>query len=158
MISAYIGKPSMDFRKNNSDTPIYSIHDRETVRDFVISCSGISPNFPIAVEDVSFLNHSSQSFLLKFLEETQLDISLLARFDSILPTIISRCDRVVKFVPSGKKGFGGEPLLSTFERYKATTNTAEKWKILSEENPLLSLYLHKYKNLSEKRVMFLERG
>lgn len=52
---------------------------------------------PVIIADVSYFSHADQSLLLKFIDDTKLNIVLLASRDNILGTIISRVKEFRKF-------------------------------------------------------------
>lgn len=52
---------------------------------------------PVIISDISFLSHADQSLLLKFMEDTNVNIILLASRDNILGTIISRVKEFRKY-------------------------------------------------------------
>lgn len=152
MIHIYMGTSSLKFKSLNPTVPVIRVTNRDEIEEFYVGYSGISMDTPIALEDISYLSSSNQSFLLKFLEETTLNIALLARFDSILPTIVSRADRVFKRLPQIK--FSRVPMEDTLDHFHRANSVNEKWKIVSEENPKVWYLLHKYPNMKDKYFQF----
>lgn len=53
--------------------------------------------YPLVIEDISFLTGRGQSKLLKFVEDSNLNIILLASRDNVIPTILSRMKVIHKF-------------------------------------------------------------
>jgi hypothetical protein len=91
----YIGKASLELKKRVS-FPIYQVTD-DTIKDFLAYYATIfKMDHPLVIEDLSYLRFESQSFLLKFLEDSSLNIILLASEDNIIPTILSRMSLVYK--------------------------------------------------------------
>ena len=56
-----------------------------------------SYTLPVIIADISFFNAKEQSMLLKFMDDTSLNLILLASRDNILPTIISRVKEFRKY-------------------------------------------------------------
>lgn len=52
---------------------------------------------PVVISDISYLNRKDQSLLLKFIDDTDLNLVLLASRDNVLDTIISRVKEFRKF-------------------------------------------------------------
>ena len=52
---------------------------------------------PLVVEDLAFLPATSEGYLLKFVEETPLDLILLSYYDSVSSIMLSRVKRVEKY-------------------------------------------------------------
>lgn len=85
-------------KKHGYDYPINYISTREDLIDLIDQFSAYSNyNLPVIISDISFLNHKDQSLLLKFIEDSKLNVILLASRDNILNTIISRVKEFRKF-------------------------------------------------------------
>ena len=62
------------------DGPINRLTTLEEVREFVAYYTSIKVlDRPLVVEDLAFLPATSEGYLLKFVEETPLDLILLSR-------------------------------------------------------------------------------
>lgn len=152
MISIYIGLFAFEFKRKNPSVSVSHVRSKEDVMEWIETYSGISSSMPIAIEDISYLSTKNQSLLLKFLDETNFDVSMLARFDSILPTIFSRCDRIYKkSIPIQRNNTSIEEAYSS---YLASKHPQEKWKLVSEQNPKLYYYLHTYPGFNRKTITF----
>lgn len=91
----YIGKAAQELRKRVS-FPIYQV-TKETLTEFISYYSTIpSMKYPLIIEDLAYLPFESQSNLLKFIEDSKLNIILLSSEDQILSTILSRMSLVYK--------------------------------------------------------------
>lgn len=109
----FVGDASKSFiqylKKNNYSFKINSISSREDLIEFIELYSTYKGyKLPVIVSDISFLNKKDQSLLLKFMEDTDLNLILLASRDNILDTVVSRVNEFRKFYikePSDKAGF-----------------------------------------------------
>jgi hypothetical protein len=91
----YIGKAAQELKKR-VQFPVYQI-TKETLTEFISYYSTIpSMKFPLVIEDLAYLPFDSQSNLLKFIEDSKLNIILLSSEDQILSTILSRMSLVYK--------------------------------------------------------------
>lgn len=91
----YIGKAAQELKKRIS-FPVYSITKENIVE--MISFYSTIPNLknPLVLEDLTYLSLNEQGMLLKFIEDSQLKIILLASEDNVIPTILSRMSLVYK--------------------------------------------------------------
>lgn len=85
-------------KKHKYDYEINYISDREDLLSLIEKYSSYrNYNLPVIISDISFLSPKDQSLLLKFLDDTKLNIILLASRDNILETIISRVKQFRKY-------------------------------------------------------------
>lgn len=74
------------------------ISSREELIQFIdLFSSYKNYKIPVVISDISFLNKKDQSLLLKFMDDTDLHIVLLASRDNVLDTIISRVKEFRKY-------------------------------------------------------------
>lgn len=96
-------------RKHNCKYQINYISCREDLISLIETYSHYKNYMqPVIISDISFLNKSDQSLLLKFIDDSHLNIILLASRDNILDTIVSRVKEFRKFYifnNSNKAGF-----------------------------------------------------
>ena len=91
----YIGKAAQELKKRVS-FPVYSI-TKENIVEMISFYSTIPKlNNPLVLEDITYLSLNEQGMLLKFIEDSQLKIILLASEDNVIPTILSRMSLVYK--------------------------------------------------------------
>lgn len=84
--------------KNNIHYNINHISDRDDLMHIIEQYSGYKNyKLPVIISDISYLSQSDQSLLLKFMDDTDLKIILLASRDNILDTIISRVREFRKY-------------------------------------------------------------
>lgn len=98
----FIGQAAKAFvsfiNKNNYNYNINYIQSREDLISLIDTYSKYKNyNLPIIISDISYLNKADQSLLLKFMEDSNLKIILLASRDNILNTIISRVKEFRKY-------------------------------------------------------------
>lgn len=98
----FIGQAAIAFRqyliKNGYSYEIHYIVDKEDLMDLIEKFSHYANYMlPVIISDISFLNKQEQSMLLKFMDDTDLNIILLASRDNILDTIISRVKEFRKY-------------------------------------------------------------
>ena len=107
----YIGRAAQELKKRVS-FPIYTL-DKETLQDTLDCYRGVpTRSIPLVFEDLAYLQDDVQSYLLKFIEESNQKIILLSSEDIIIPTILSRMSMIYKipdkissaFLPS-KEGY-----------------------------------------------------
>lgn len=92
-----MGDAVTDFKKNYKG-PIITIQDMDSLRDFISYYGSINYlDRPIVLEDLSFLPQGSEGYLLKFVEESKLDLILISRFDRVSPVLLSRIKNVQKY-------------------------------------------------------------
>lgn len=90
-------------KKNNYNYNINYISSREDLVDLIeLYSSYKNYTLPVIISDISFLSKKDQSLLLKFMDDTDLNLILLASRDNILDTIISRIKEFKKFYVSDK--------------------------------------------------------
>ena len=91
-----MGSYVAQFRKDYP-YPIKSVRSSDEVRDLVSQYTGIKVlEYPLVIEDLSFLDMKSSFLLLKLVEESKYPIILLATFDKVSPIILSRVKEVQK--------------------------------------------------------------
>lgn len=84
----------------------YTLTTADDVREFVGKFS-IKSDQLLVFEDLALLEPRVQAYLLKFIEEAYCPLLILSSRDSVLPTIISRCKRVIKVpTPVNSKDIG----------------------------------------------------
>lgn len=98
----FIGQAAKAFvsfiNKNNYNYNINYIQSREDLISLIDTYSQYKNyNLPVIISDISYLNKADQSLLLKFMEDSNLKIILLASRDNILNTIISRVKEFRKY-------------------------------------------------------------
>lgn len=98
----FIGQAAKAFvsfiNKNNYNYNINYIQSREDLISLIDTYSKYKNyNLPVIISDISYLNKADQSLLLKFMEDSNLKIILLASRDNILNTIISRVKEFRKY-------------------------------------------------------------
>ena len=103
----FIGSAAKAFtqfiKRNNFDYTINYIQSREDLISLIDTYSQYKNyNLPIIISDISYLSHADQSLLLKFMEDTNLKIILLASRDNILNTIISRVKEFRKYYTNSR--------------------------------------------------------
>lgn len=74
---------------------ILNIYNVESTRDLIQELSGIDLEKPLVIDDLSLLYRDT--ILLKFLEETNLKLILLASKDNLSSTLLSRMKIIKKF-------------------------------------------------------------
>ena len=98
----FIGAAAVGFnqflKKNGYNYTINYITDRDDLIQFIETYSAYKNyTLPVIVSDISFLNKKDQSLLLKFIDDSNLNIIMLASRDNILDTIVSRVKELRKF-------------------------------------------------------------
>lgn len=98
----FCGAAAISFKnflqKNKYSYEINYIYDREDLLNFIDVYSHYKNyTLPVIISDISYLSKNDQSLLLKFMDDTNLNIILLASRDNILDTIISRVKEFRKF-------------------------------------------------------------
>ena len=149
---------------------IHSIANSEELSELIAEYSHYKNyTLPVIIEDISFLNKKTQSQLLKFMEDTSLNLILLASRDNILDTIISRVKEFRKFYISTKDiNFlalnKAHELMNDELREKDSEQESlsydDKLLMCIKYNPILaytSSIVHKYrKNEQDKLITLLE--
>lgn len=95
----YIGVDFIRQLKVKASSAGFSVHhvNREDLSEFISYYSTVPKlKNPLVIEDISTYNEHQQSILLKFIEDTELKVILLASEDNILSTILSRMSLVYK--------------------------------------------------------------
>lgn len=132
---------------HNYDYPINYISSREDLIELIDKYSAYSDyNVPVIISDISFLNNKDQSLLLKFMEDSHLNIILLASRDNILGTIISRVKEFRKYYV--KEGASHVGFISVGKAREMFTNDVgnfdddlsieDKLCVYNKYNPMLS--------------------
>lgn len=92
-----LGGAVQDFKKEY-DGQIIRLNDATEVREFVSYYNSISKlDRVLVIEDLSFLPDSCEGLLLKFIEESKLNLVILSVFDKVSPIMLSRVKRVIKY-------------------------------------------------------------
>lgn len=92
----YIGKAALEAKKCFT-FPVYQV-TKESLSEFISYYSSIhTMKHPLVIEDISYLPYDSQSNLLKFIEDSPLNIILLSSEDLIISTILSRMSLIYKY-------------------------------------------------------------
>ena len=149
----YIGKAAQEL-KSRCPFPINQIY-KDTLSDFISYYTSVtSMVFPLVIEDISILNPTQQSVLLKFVEDSPLKIILLSSEDSIISTILSRMSLVYKYPDKVKSNFDS-PVQAQEELSKLDTNTLPQTYIRRqmEISPLAYYYDQVLENKSCKQKL-----
>lgn len=89
-----IGNASRLFKSiYNGD--IVSINTAEETKEFINEYN-IQSDKPLVFEDISLMQQSVQSYLLKFIDNFSRPLILLASIDNISPIILSRFNKIIK--------------------------------------------------------------
>ena len=92
-------------KKSNYKYEINDVTNREELLAFIELYSSYKGyTLPVIVSDLSFFNKRDQSLFLKFMDDTDLNLILLASRDNILDTIISRVREFRKFYVDSVNG------------------------------------------------------
>lgn len=77
---------------------INTADNMEEMRELVAYYTSIDKlDRPLVIEDISLFAKNGEGVLLKFVEETKLDLILLSRFDKVSNVLLSRIKRVEKY-------------------------------------------------------------
>lgn len=91
----YIGKAALELKKRVRFN-IYQVN-KDTLSEFIDYYSTIPyMKTPLIIEDITYLPIKEQSNLLKFIEDSKLNIILLASEDTIISTVLSRMSLIYK--------------------------------------------------------------
>lgn len=91
-----VGEPYRELR-SSSELPIRRVTNNEELRDLIAQYTGIkSLETPLLVEDLAFLSPWGLQSLLKFVEDTRLDVILLSTYDNFTPPLLSRLKVFIK--------------------------------------------------------------
>lgn len=150
----FVGDASKSFlhylHKNHYDYTINSITCRDDLISLIDAYSRYKNyNIPVIISDISFLNKQDQSILLKFMEDTNLKLILLASRDNILGTIISRVREFRKFyirINNGDQAGFIQPFKaremmtsdSDFNNINDESSIEDRLSIYNKYNPILS--------------------
>lgn len=92
-----MGDAVTDFKKNYGDK-INTAENLEEMRELIAYYTSISYlDRPLVIEDISLFAKNGEGVLLKFVEETNLRLILLSRFDKVSNVLLSRVKLVVKY-------------------------------------------------------------
>lgn len=133
--------------KNHYNYEINYITDRDDLLNFIETYSHYK-NYalPVIISDISFLKKKDQSLLLKFMDDTNLNIILLASRDNILDTIISRVREFRKFYSDNRGNRAGfinvskarEMLNNEYGQFSDDTSYEDKLLVYNKYNPMLA--------------------
>lgn len=133
--------------KNHYNYEINYITDRDDLLNFIETYSHYK-NYalPVIISDISFLKKKDQSLLLKFMDDTNLNIILLASRDNILDTIISRVREFRKFYSYNRGNRAGfinvskarEMLNNEYGQFSDDTSYEDKLLVYNKYNPMLA--------------------
>lgn len=166
----FIGAASKAFckfiEKNHYTYNINYISTKEELIDLIDSYSHYKNyTLPVIISDISFLSPKDQSILLKFIEDSDLNIILLASRDNILGTVISRMKEFRKYysVSNGDRaGFikvnkAREMLLNDSNEFD-DLSIDDKQLIYNKYNPVLSyddFLVRKYRHTDRDKLLSL---
>ena len=92
-----MGDAVTDFKKNYTDK-INTAENLEEMRELIAYYTSISHlDRPLVIEDISLFAKNGEGVLLKFVEDTKLQLILLSRFDKVSNVLLSRVKLVVKY-------------------------------------------------------------
>lgn len=134
-------------KKNHYNYEINYITDRDDLLNFIETYSHYKNyTLPVIISDISFLKKKDQSLLLKFMDDTNLNIILLASRDNILDTIISRIREFRKFYSYDRGNRAGfinvskarEMLNNEYGQFSDDTSYEDKLLVYNKYNPMLA--------------------
>lgn len=105
----YIGRAAYEL-KRRVNLPVHQV-SKETLDDFISYYSSFnSIKDPLVIEDLAYLPIEAQASMLKFIEDSKLNIILLSSEDNIIQTVLSRMSLIYKikekvfsqFIPSSQ--------------------------------------------------------
>lgn len=147
----FVGGAAQSFKnyiKNHHyDYEINYIADRNDLLDFIETYSHYKNySLPVIISDISFLKKKDQSLLLKFMDDTNLNIILLASRDNILDTIISRVREFRKFYITDRGNRASflnvskarEMLNNEYGKFSDDTSYEDKLLVYNKYNPMLA--------------------
>jgi len=83
--------------KSQTELPIRRVTTGEELFNLVSNYTGVrSLGIPLLIEDLAYLPPSALQLLLKFLEESTLNIVLLSTYDVLSPALLSRIKHFIK--------------------------------------------------------------
>ena len=141
-----IGRDVVEFKRRYKGS-INTLYTLEDVRDLVSYYTGISNiDRILVIEDLSNLPKQAEGLLLKFVEESKLDLVFLSRYDTVSAVFLSRM-KTVKTTPINKTK---SRFLSASKGYK---------ELLEMENEDNSQYT-KYVNIMDlcPKLLVLEKS
>lgn len=154
-------------KKHNYNYNINFISSREDLINLIETYSSYKNYFlPVIISDISFLNKKDQSLLLKFMDDTKLNIILLASRDNILETIISRVKEFRKFYVQDKNNKVGfininkarEMFDNDIGSFNDDSSIEDQLKIYNKYNPMLyynNSLVKRYSNNDKKKLLNL---
>ena len=167
----FIGAASVSFqnyiKKHNYDYQINYIASREDLISFIELYSGYKNyTLPVIISDISYLNKADQSLLLKFMDDTNLNIILLASRDNILDTIISRVKEFRKFYVNDKSTRAGfisvskarEMFTNEHGEFDDDTSYEDKLLTYNQYNPMIAYdndLVKSYRKYDQNRLLNL---
>lgn len=134
-------------KKNHYNYEINYITDRDDLLNFIETYSHYKNyTLPVIISDISFLKKKDQSLLLKFMDDTNLNIILLASRDNILDTIISRVREFRKFYSEDRGNRAGfinvskarEMFNNEYGQFSDDTSYEDKLLVYNKYNPILA--------------------
>ena len=134
-------------KKNHYSYEINYITDRDDLLNFIETYSHYKNyTLPVIISDISFLKKKDQSLLLKFMDDTNLNIILLASRDNILDTIISRVREFRKFYSDNRGNRAGfinvskarEMFNNEYGQFSDDTSYEDKLLVYNKYNPILA--------------------
>lgn len=134
-------------KKNHYNYEINYITDRDDLLNFIETYSHYKNyTLPVIISDISFLKKKDQSLLLKFMDDTNLNIILLASRDNILDTIISRVREFRKFYSDNRGNRAGfinvskarEMFNNEYGQFSDDTSYEDKLLVYNKYNPMLA--------------------
>ena len=148
-----MGSYVQQFRKQYP-YPIKSVRNADEVRDMVSQYTGIKTlEYPLVIEDLSFLDTKSSFLLLKLVEESKYPIIMLATFDKVSSIILSRVKEIQKaplepiqseFMPAGQGYTRMEEYLAPDSHYY------DKLRFMIKNSPTMYFYENKIGRIRNK--------
>lgn len=167
----FVGAASVSFqnyiKKHNYDYQINYIASRDDLISFIELYSGYKNyTLPVIISDISYLSKADQSLLLKFMDDTNLNIILLASRDNILDTIISRVKEFRKFYVNDKSTRAGfisvskarEMFTNEHGEFDDDTSYEDKLLTYNQYNPMIAYdndLVKSYRKYDQNRLLNL---
>lgn len=167
----FIGAAAQSFKsylkKHNYTYEINYITDRDDLISLIETFSQFKNyTLPVIISDISFLKKKDQSLLLKFMDDTKLNIILLASRDNILDTIVSRVKEFRKFYVNDKGNQAGfiniskarEMFNNDVGSFDEDTSYEDRLNVYNKYNPLLVYddnLVSSYKKSDQERLVSL---
>jgi hypothetical protein len=157
-------------KQNNYNYTINILVSREELLEFIELYSGYKNySLPVIIGDISYFNKETQSILLKFMDDTDLKLILLASRDNVIETIISRVREYRKFyIPNNesKSSFisikkAREMFNNDVGRFDEDSSEEDKMIIYNRYNPMLSydsLLVSKFSKSDQEKLLCLIEG